>query len=68
MTFNENGKPKEAFEMLKEEINDGNLGTLRVDPSSLALMHSATEGNFIPPFLLFSSIQLLICLSVPTCY
>ena len=60
LTFNENGEPKEALEMFKEEINDGNLGTLRVDPSSLELIPSATEGDFVPPFLLFSSINLIL--------
>ena len=60
LTFNGTGEPKEAFEMFKEEINDGNLGTLRVDPSSLELLPSATEGDFVPPFLLFSSINLIL--------
>ncbi|XP_044176395.1 uncharacterized protein LOC122959264 [Acropora millepora] len=43
LTLNENGEAKEAFEMLKEGINDGKIGTLRVDPSSLVLIPSATE-------------------------
>jgi len=43
LTFNENGEPKEAFEMLKEGMNDGTIGTLRVDPSSLVLIPSATK-------------------------
>lgn len=49
LTFNENGEPREAFEMLKEGMNDGTIGTLRVDPSSLVLIPSATKGDFIPP-------------------
>lgn len=63
LTFNENGEPKEALEMLIEGINDGNIGTLRVDPSSLLLIPSATEGDFILPPLLFSSIYLIIGVS-----
>ena len=63
LTFNENGEPEKAFEMLQQEINDGNLGTLRVDPSSLELIPAPSEGDFMPPFLLFSSICLITGLS-----
>ena len=48
LIFNAKDEPK-AFEMLKEEIKDGNLGTLRVDPSSLvrlAQLNSTTKGDF----------------------
>ena len=71
MIFNAKDEPK-AFEMLKEEIKDGNLGTLRVDPSSLvriAQLNSTTKGDFKPPFLLFESVYIGIGLSVfPSIY
>ena len=66
MIFNAKDEPK-AFEMLKEEIKDGNLGTLRVDPSSLvrlAQLNSTTKGDFKPLFLLFESVYIDIGLSV----
>ena len=53
LSFHKNDEPKEAFEMLKKEISDGNLGTLRVDPSYLEEIGSETRGNFTPPFLFF---------------
>ena len=43
----------EAFEMLKGKMKDGDLGTLRVDPSSVVRIASTTKGDFILPFLLF---------------
>lgn len=47
LIFHVNDEPKDAYGMLKREINDGNLGTLRVDPSSLEQIPSPTEGDFI---------------------
>ena len=57
----------EAFEMLKEKIKHGNLGALRVDPSSLVRIASTTKGDFKPPFLLFKSVYIVIGLSVYPC-
>ena len=51
-----NDEPKEAFEMLNEKMKDGDLGTLRVDPSSLVRIPSTTTGDFKLPFLLFKSV------------
>ena len=61
-----NDEPKEAFEMLKEKINNGYLGTLRVDRSSLVRIPSTTTGDFKLPFLLFKSVYVVrsVCLSV----
>ena len=53
-----NDEPKEAFEMLKKEISDGNLGTLQVDPLSLVRVPSTTTGEFKLPFLLFKSLYI----------
>ena len=58
LIYHMNDEPKEAFEMLKEKINDGNLGTLRVDPSSLVRKPSTTTGDFKLPFLLFKSLYI----------
>ena len=55
LRFHKNDEPKEAFEMLKKEISDGNLGTLQVDPLSLEQIVPATKGDFILLFLLFWS-------------
>ena len=44
-----------AFEMLKEEIKDGNLGTLQVDPLSLERIPPTTTGDLKLQFLLFKS-------------
>ncbi|XP_068693084.1 von Willebrand factor D and EGF domain-containing protein-like isoform X2 [Montipora foliosa] len=43
LIFNRNVQPKEAFDMMKETINDGNLGSLRVDPASLKQISVETE-------------------------
>ena len=48
LIFHVNDEPKDAYGMLKEEINDGNLGTLRVDPSSLKETFQQ-KGDFIMP-------------------
>ena len=53
-----NDEPKEAFEMLNEKMKDGDLGTLRVDPSSLVRIPSTTTGDFKLPFLLFKSVYI----------
>ncbi|XP_067041983.1 uncharacterized protein [Acropora muricata] len=42
LIYHTSDEPKEAFEMLKEKISDGNLGILRVDPSSLVRIPSTT--------------------------
>ena len=64
LIYHTNDEPKEAFEMLKQEINDGNLGTLRVDPSSLVRIPSTTTGDFKLPFLLFISVYVVISLVI----
>ena len=48
LIFHVNDEPKDAYGMLKEKINDGNLGTLRVDPSSLKETFQQ-KGDFIMP-------------------
>ena len=53
-----------AFVMLKEEIKDGNLGTLRVDPFSLERIPPTTTGDLKLPFLLFKSAHIGTGLSV----
>ena len=45
--LNKNVSPEQAFSHLKNQISDGNLGDLRVDPSSLEQVPRVTEGNFI---------------------
>lgn len=45
----------EAFADLKNQINDGNLGNLQVDPSSLEQIYPTTQGIF--PFLAILSIK-----------
>ena len=47
LMFNKNVAPEEAFSHLKNQISDGNLGGLRVDPSSLEQVTRVTEGNFL---------------------
>ena len=49
LIFHVNDEPKDAYGILKREINDGNLGTLRVDPSSLKEIPPPTKGDFIMP-------------------
>lgn len=49
LIFHVNVEPKDAYGMLKREINDGNLGTLRVDPSSLKQIPPPTKGDFTIP-------------------
>ena len=53
-----------AFEMLKEAIKDGNLGTLQVDPLSLERIPPTTTGDLKLPFLLFKSAHIGTGLSV----
>ncbi|XP_068719986.1 von Willebrand factor D and EGF domain-containing protein-like [Montipora capricornis] len=43
LIFSSKVQPKEAFDMMKETINDGNLGSLRVDPASLEQISVETE-------------------------
>lgn len=45
----------EAFADLKNQIKDGNLGNLQVDPESLEQIFSATQGIFL--FLAMLSIK-----------
>ena len=45
----------EAFADLKNQINDGNLGNLQVDPASLEQIYPTTQGIF--PFLAILSIK-----------
>lgn len=45
----------EAFADLKNQINDGNLGNLQVDPASLEQIYPTTQGIF--PFLAILSIE-----------
>ena len=44
----------EAFADLKNQISDGNLGNLQVDPASLEHIYPTTQGIF--PFLAILSI------------
>ena len=45
----------EAFADLKNQIKDGNLGNLQVDPASLKQIYLTTQGIF--PFLAILSIE-----------
>ena len=45
----------EAFADLKNQIKDGNLGNLQVDPASLEQIYLTTQGIF--PFLPILSIE-----------
>ena len=45
----------EAFADLKNQIKDGNLGNLQVDPASLEQIYLSTQGIF--PFLTIFSIE-----------
>lgn len=45
----------EAFADLKNQIKDGNLGNLQVDPASLEQIYLTTQGIF--PFLTILSIE-----------
>lgn len=45
----------EAFADLKNQIKDGNLGNLQVDPASLEQIYLTTQGIF--PFLAILSIE-----------
>ena len=45
----------EAFADLKNQIKDGNLGNLQVDPTSLEQIYLTTQGIF--PFLTILSIE-----------
>ena len=49
LIFNKSVAPEQAFADLKNQISDGNLGGLRVDPASLQLEQilRVTEGKFI---------------------
>ena len=49
LMFNKSVAPEQAFADLKNEISDGNLGGLRVDPASLEQVSRGTEGNFLLP-------------------
>ncbi|XP_067041993.1 von Willebrand factor D and EGF domain-containing protein-like isoform X3 [Acropora muricata] len=49
LIFHVNVEPKDAYGMLKREINDGNLGTLRVDPSSLKQIPPPTKEPTTEP-------------------
>ena len=44
-----------AFADLKNQIGDGNLGNLQVDPASLEQIYATTQGIF--PFLAILSIK-----------
>ncbi|XP_068690659.1 uncharacterized protein [Montipora foliosa] len=43
LIFSTKVQPKEALDMMKEKMNDGNLGRLRVDPASLEYIQLKTE-------------------------
>ena len=47
LMFNKSVAPEQAFADLKNQISDGNLGGLRVDPASLEQVLRVTEGKFI---------------------
>ncbi|XP_015751386.1 PREDICTED: von Willebrand factor D and EGF domain-containing protein-like isoform X2 [Acropora digitifera] len=49
LIFHVNDEPKDAYGILKREINDGNLGTLRVDPSSLKEIPPPTKEPTTEP-------------------
>ncbi|XP_068690355.1 uncharacterized protein [Montipora foliosa] len=44
LIFNTKVQREEALDMMKEKINDGNLGRLRVDPATLEPIPDGTEG------------------------
>ena len=55
LMFRSNVPSDEAFADLKNQINDGNLGNLQVDPASLEQIYPTTQGIF--PFLAILSIE-----------
>ena len=55
LTFSSKVSLDEAFADLKNQINDGNLGNLQVDPASLEQIDPTTQGIF--PFLTIFSIK-----------
>ena len=55
LTFSSKVSSDEAFADLKNQISDGNLGNLQVDPASLEQIYPTTQGIF--PFLAIFSIK-----------
>lgn len=55
LTFRSKVSSDEVFADLKNQINNGNLGNLQVDPASLEQIFRTTQGIF--PFLPIFSIK-----------
>ena len=55
LMFSSKVSSDEAFANLKNQINDGNLGNLQVDPASLEQIYFTTQGIF--PFLAIISLS-----------
>ena len=55
LMFSSKVSSDEAFANLKNQINDGNLGNLQVDPASLEQIYLTTQGIF--PFLAIISLS-----------
>ena len=55
LTFSSKVSSDEALADLKNQINDGNLGNIQVDPASLEQIYATTQGIF--PFLAIFSIK-----------